>query len=73
MQLSLISSDQSCEKETSCVFSTRITVSLMINICQEVFDIPPDQVYNNVASTNEYYGGKSLGVSRIVFPNGEFT
>ena len=45
----------------------------MINICQEVFDIPPEQVYKNVASTNEYYGGKSLGVSRIVFPNGEFT
>jgi len=61
---------QSCEKETTCVFSTRITVSLMINICQEVFDIPPEQVYKNVASTNEYYGGKSLGVSRIVFPNG---
>ena len=43
----------------------------MINICQAVYNITPIQVNQSVTSTNKYYGGKSLGVSRIIFPNGE--
>ena len=42
----------------------------MINVCLEVFNIQLGQVYENVISTNKYYGEKSLGVSHIVFPNG---
>ncbi|XP_065055370.1 thymus-specific serine protease-like [Rhopilema esculentum] len=61
---------QSCEEGTSCVFSSRITMNSMINICQAVYNITSTQVYQSVTSTNKYYGGKSLGVSRIVFPNG---
>eukprot|EP00794_Sanderia_malayensis_P019886 gene19886-21827_t len=61
---------QSCEPGTGCVFSTRITMQSMLNVCEEVYNITNAQVYKNVAKTNAYYGEKHLGVSRIIFPNG---
>ena len=40
-------------------------------MCSEVFDIPPEEVYERVAFTNAYYGGNRPKGSRIIFVNGE--
>ena len=65
-----MSTDQTCDPDTTCVFSRRITLKSMLDVCPIVFKITPDQVNKNVALTNAYYGEKNLGVSRIVFANG---
>lgn len=40
-------------------------------MCSKVFNIPPEEVYAQVAFTNAYYGGSRPKGSRIVFVNGE--
>lgn len=53
-------------------FGSQITIDLYTLICQNVFNLTPDKVQENIKKTNEYYGGKNIpkNVTNIVFPNG---
>lgn len=64
--------DQTCEKNTSCIYS-RIPHDLAYDLdtCLEAYDIPAQDVYEKVAFTNAYYGGKTPKGSKIVFVNGK--
>ena len=65
-------SDQTCEKNTSCVFSVSLP-DLFYNlaICSDVFNISAQEVYQRVAFENAYYGGDKPKGTRIVFVNGK--
>lgn len=62
---------QTCEKNTSCIYS-RIPHDLAYDLdtCLEAYDIPAQDIYEKVAFTNAYYGGKTPKGSKIVFVNG---
>lgn len=62
---------QTCEKNTSCVFSVSLP-DLFYNlaICSDVFNIPVQEVYQRVAFENAYYGGDKPKGTKIVFVNG---
>ena len=63
---------QTCEANTSCVYSTLLAdLPHYLDICFDVFGIPEKKVYQGVAFTNSDYGGKKPNGSRIVFVNGE--
>ena len=65
-------SDQTCEHNSSCVFSTRLPdLKHDLDMCSNVFKIPPEDVYQQVAFTNAYYGGDRPKGSRTVFVNGK--
>lgn len=72
MSLLRLFSDQTCEKNTSCVFSVSLP-DLFYNlaICSDVFNIPAQEVYQRVAFENAYYGGDKPKGTKIVFVNGE--
>lgn len=62
---------QTCEANTSCVYSTLLAdLPHYLDICLDVFGIPGKRVYQGVAFTNSDYGGKKPNGSRIVFVNG---
>jgi len=62
---------QTCEHNSSCVFSTRLPdLKHDLDMCSNVFKIPPEDVYQQVAFTNAYYGGDRPKGSRTVFVNG---
>ena len=63
---------QTCEQNTSCVFSVTLPDLVHdLDICSDVFSVPPQEVYERVAFTNAYYGGSTPKGSRIVFVNGK--
>ena len=72
MSLLCLFSDQTCEKNTSCVFSVSFP-DLFYNlaICSDVFNIPAQEVYQRVAFENAYYGGDKPKGTKIVFVNGK--
>lgn len=72
MSLLCLFSDQTCEKNTSCVFSVSLP-DLFYNlaICSDVFNIPAQEVYQRVAFENAYYGGDKPKGTKIVFVNGK--
>lgn len=62
---------RTCDKNTSCLFSSRLAdLSLFLGICSDIFGIPPKQVFENVAFTNYNYGGDKPKGSKTVFVNG---
>ncbi|XP_074632325.1 thymus-specific serine protease-like isoform X2 [Acropora palmata] len=62
---------QTCEANTSCVYSTLLAdLPHYLDICLDVFGIPGKGVYQGVAFTNSDYGGKTPNGSKIVFVNG---
>lgn len=61
---------QTCDKNTSCVFSKHEALFENLNMCQDVFDISAAEIYKRVAFTNAYYGGRTPKGTRIVFVNG---
>jgi len=62
---------QTCNANTSCVYSTLLAdLPRYLGICFDVFGIPEKKVYQGVAFTNSDYGGKKPNGSRIVFVNG---
>ncbi|XP_068681615.1 thymus-specific serine protease-like isoform X1 [Montipora foliosa] len=62
---------QTCDKNTSCLFSNRSAdLSHFLGICSDIFGIPPKQVFENVAFTNYNYGGDKPKGSKTVFVNG---
>ena len=65
-------SDQTCEQNTSCVFSVSLPdLSYNLAICSDVFNISAQEVYQRVAFENTYYGGDKPKGTRIVFVNGK--
>ncbi|XP_022797698.1 thymus-specific serine protease-like isoform X2 [Stylophora pistillata] len=61
---------QTCEKNTSCIYSkVPHDLEYDLDICFEAYDIPAQDVYERVAFTNAYYGGKTPKGSKIVFVN----
>lgn len=61
---------QTCE-DSSCPFSTLITLKSQLDLCTEVFNIPPESVRQAVQFTNEFYGADHPKSSRIIFVNGD--
>jgi len=62
---------QTCEANTSCVYSTMLAdLPHYLDICCDVFGLPEKKVYQGVAFTNSDYGGKTPNGSKIVFVNG---
>jgi len=51
-------------------FSPAITLDYFLQMCQIAFGISKDMVEQNVYNTNQYYGGRNLNSSRIMFTNG---
>ncbi len=41
-----------------------------MDICQQVFQLTSDEVREAVFATNDFYGGKSVKGTDIIFPNG---
>ncbi|KAG9461461.1 hypothetical protein GDO78_016817 [Eleutherodactylus coqui] len=55
----------------SCPFSRLITLKSQLDLCTEVFQIPPESVHQSVQFTNEFYGADHPKSSRIIFVNGD--
>ena len=66
-----LTADQTCDQNTSCVFSKHQALFVDIDVCQDVFGISRAEIYERVAFTNAYYGGRAPKGTRIVFVNGE--
>ena len=64
-------SDQTCDPNTTCVFSTAMTLQSNFDICKQVFKIGGDEVYTRVDFTNDYYGSNKPKGTRILFVNGK--
>lgn len=47
-----------------------MTLKMNLEICREVFNINPEEVFKRVEFTNSYYGGGHPSGTRIVFVNG---
>ncbi|XP_070578228.1 thymus-specific serine protease-like [Ptychodera flava] len=61
---------QTCDSNTTCVFSPLMDLKSNILLCTEVFGITRTSVDQRVDFTNAYYGGQHPKGSRIVFVNG---
>ncbi|KAM3910559.1 thymus-specific serine protease [Leptodactylus fuscus] len=61
---------QTCE-DSSCPFSPLMTLKSQLDLCTEIFQIPPDSVRQSVKFTNEFYGADHPKSSRIIFVNGD--
>lgn len=62
---------QTCDKNTSCPFSRLMDLyQANLKVCEDIYKIPVYQVFDNVAFTNDYYGGNKPKGTRIVFVNG---
>ncbi|KNC87320.1 hypothetical protein SARC_00562 [Sphaeroforma arctica JP610] len=62
---------QTCEKNTDCPFTQGLhTIKTFTDQCQQLFNISPAEVRENVDLTNDFYGGDRIQGSRIMFPSG---
>ena len=62
---------QTCEVGSQCPFARGyVSVADEISICSQ-FGLTPDVVAENVAFSNQVYGGAAPQGSRILFPNGD--
>ena len=62
---------QTCEVGSQCPFARGyVSVADEISICSQ-FGLTPGMVADNVAFSNQVYGGSSPMGSRILFPNGD--
>jgi len=62
---------QTCESVEDCPFTPVHVVSQDLQICEVAFGISADRVKENVQNTIEYYGGRDLETSRVLFVNGD--
>ena len=53
------------------MFSKYMGLKSSLDICQDVFGIPAEEVYRRVDFTNSYYGSDQPKGTRIVFVNGK--
>jgi len=63
---------QTCEVGSRCPWTKGyVTLQDEISLCQSAFNIPADQVYDNVKFSNSFYGADQPMPSRIFFANGD--
>ncbi|CAJ1405315.1 unnamed protein product [Effrenium voratum] len=73
---------QTCEEGSNCPFTRGYnTIEWALDLCRLLFDISPEEVRENIESTNSFYGGADIDApwidwnavkaTRVVFPNGE--
>mmetsp|Transcript_1312 Transcript_1312/g.4564 ORF Transcript_1312/g.4564 Transcript_1312/m.4564 type:complete len:511 (+) Transcript_1312:65-1597(+) len=63
---------QTCEVGSKCMFTQGlVTLDGYLDSCQSSFGITAEEVAQNVAYTNEYYGGSEPAGTRVMWPNGE--
>lgn len=63
---------QTCEFGSRCPFVQGYNnLSQMISMCETLFGISPEQVAEQVAFSNAFYGGDAPAASRILYPNGD--
>ena len=63
--------DQTCDKNTNCLFSKRMAIGPSLDMCKIVFKILQADVSKRIDFTNSYYGADNPHGTRIVFVNGE--
>ncbi|KAH3746165.1 thymus-specific serine protease [Pelomyxa schiedti] len=51
-------------------FSSLISLDYYTGICRDVFNISSEAIANAVEATNTLYGGRNVGSTETVFPNG---
>jgi serine protease 16 len=61
---------QTCDNQTRCVFSHRMSLAPNLEICRAVYGITPKTVYDLVDFSNAYYGSNDTRGSNILFVNG---
>ncbi|KAK2164995.1 hypothetical protein LSH36_56g00011 [Paralvinella palmiformis] len=61
---------QTCDKNTTCLFSHHMSLGPNLDICAIVFNISADEVTMRTRFTNDYYGSDKPKGTRIMFVNG---
>lgn len=61
---------QTTDSDETSLFSDGIGLGYYTDMCNRVFDIGVMAVYAAVNRTNQYYGGRNVTGTNIVFPNG---
>jgi hypothetical protein len=61
---------QTTDSKKASLFSDQITLDFFTDQCSQVFGISPADVSSAVNRTNNFYGGKNVTGTNIVFPNG---
>lgn len=61
---------QTTNSNRTMLFSHWIPLDYYTDTCLQVFNITAAEVSAAVASTNDYYGGRNVNGTNIVFPNG---
>ncbi|XP_064621595.1 thymus-specific serine protease-like [Lineus longissimus] len=61
---------QTCDTNTTCIFSKAMELGPNLDICSSVFGIMPSQVDKRIEFSNAYYGADQPRGTRIMFVNG---
>ncbi len=61
---------QTTNSDHTHIFSRLIPLDYYMDICQQVFQLTSDEVRSGVNTTNNFYGGKNVTGTNIIFPNG---
>jgi len=51
-------------------FSSQITLDFFISVCKDAYNISSSTISTGVEATNILYGGRNVGTTKVVFPNG---
>lgn len=62
---------QTCDADSKCPFMKLKPLSMYLEMCHVAFSVSDDEVYDNVARTVEYYGGRDMISSQIMFIDGD--
>lgn len=63
---------QTCAEGSNCPFTKGYnTLAFNVDQCQELFNISPQQVHDNVEATNKFYGGDRPPSTRVLWVNGQ--
>ncbi|CEO96568.1 hypothetical protein PBRA_005177 [Plasmodiophora brassicae] len=62
---------QECRFKHRCLFSERIDLNASLRLCNDLFGMGEQQIFDSIEFTNTLYGGFHPGVSRILFVNGD--
>jgi serine protease 16 len=63
---------QTCEVGSNCPFAKGyLPLDSFLNDCEHLFGIGPEEVQQNVNSSNEWYGGWDIQATRILSVNGD--
>ena len=61
---------QTTDSKKASLFSDQITLDFFTDQCKQVYGIEAADVASAVNRTNQFYGGKNVTGTNIVFPNG---